>query len=130
MTVAHSLTIAVPGRAHTASESKRAVLFIGNFLSSTVGNRAVCEELTDRLAASGWSILTTSSRPGRVARLADIVGSVWRHRSRYEAAHIDVYSGPAFFWAEAAALALRRLGKPYLLTLHGGALPEFARRWP
>jgi len=25
---------------------------------------------------------------------------------------------------------LRRLGKPYMVTLHGGNLPHFARRWP
>ena len=43
---------------------------------------------------------------------------------------IDVYSGAAFFWAEAVAFALRRLGKPYVLTLHGGGLPRFARDWP
>jgi glycosyltransferase involved in cell wall biosynthesis len=107
-----------------------AILFIGNFLSSSVGNRAVCEELTARLSASGWSILTTSSRPGRVARLADMLAAVWRHRSAYDAAHIDLYSGPSFVWAEAAAFALERLRKPFVLTLHGGALPEFARRWP
>jgi glycosyltransferase involved in cell wall biosynthesis len=108
----------------------RSVLFIGNFLSSTVGNRAVCEELSDRLAASGWRVLRSSSRPGRVARMADMLAAVWRHRRSYEVAHIDVYSGPSFLWAEAAAFALTRLGKPYVLTLHGGALPEFARRWP
>jgi glycosyltransferase involved in cell wall biosynthesis len=106
------------------------ILLIGNFLSSTVGNRAVCEELAERLAASGWSVFTASSRPGRAARMADMLTAVWRHRHHYAAAHIDIYSGPAFFWAEAAAFALRRLGKPYVLTLHGGDLPEFAHRWP
>jgi L-malate glycosyltransferase len=106
------------------------VLFIGNFLSSTVGNRAVCEELSDRLAASGWSVLTASSRPGRIARMADMLAAVWCRRGAFDVAHIDVYSGPSFVWAEAAAFGLRRLGKPFVLTLHGGALPEFARRWP
>jgi glycosyltransferase involved in cell wall biosynthesis len=107
-----------------------AVLFVGNFLSASVGNRAVCEELSDRLAGSGWRVLTTSSRPGRVARMADMLAAVWRYRRVFDVAHIDVYSGPSFVWAEAAAFALGTLGKPYILTLHGGALPEFARRWP
>src|SRR2546430_1648488 len=102
------------------------LLLIGNFLSASIGTRGVCEELAGRLAAPGWSILTTSSKPGRVARLADMLATVWNRRRDYDAAQVDVYSGAAFFWAEAVAFALRRAGKPYVLTLHGGALPDFA----
>jgi len=106
------------------------VLLIGNFLSASVGNRGVCEELAERLRDGGWTVLTASSRPGRVARLTDMLATIWSRRREYEAAQVDVYSGPSFLWAEAAAWTLRRAGKPYALTLHGGALPKFARRWP
>lgn len=106
------------------------VLLIGNFLSASVGNRGVCEDLAERLRAAGWGVLTASSRRGRAARLADMLATIWTRRRDYDAANLDVYSGLAFAWAEAAAWALRRVGKPYALTLHGGALPEFARRWP
>jgi glycosyltransferase involved in cell wall biosynthesis len=41
-----------------------------------------------------------------------------------------VFSGAAFLWAELACGILRRLGKPFILTLHGGSLPEFARKNP
>ena len=103
------------------------VLLVGNYLSSSVGVRGVCEELADRLAASGWDVLRASSRPGRLARLADMLATTWTHRHDYDLAHVDVYSGPAFFLAEAVAFALRRAHKPYALTLHGGGLPQFAR---
>jgi glycosyltransferase involved in cell wall biosynthesis len=106
------------------------VLLVGNFLSASVGNRGVCEDLADRLRGAGWNVLTTSRRRGRAARLADMLATVWRRRREYDVANVDVYSGPAFFWAEAVTWALRRLGKPYTLTLHGGALPGFAARWP
>ena len=106
------------------------VLLVGNFLSGSVGNRGVCEDLAERLRGAGWGVLTTSRRRGRAARLADMLATAWRRRREYDAAHVDVYSGPAFFWAEAAAWTLRRAGKPYLLTLHGGALPKFAARQP
>ncbi len=106
------------------------VLLIGNFLSGSVGNRGVCEDLAERLRGVGWNVLTASSRRGRAARLADMLGTIWKRRRDYDAAHLDVFSGPAFVWAEAAAWALGRAGKPYALTLHGGALPQFARRWP
>lgn len=54
----------------------------------------------------------------------------WTLRHRYDVAQVDVFSGPAFAWAEAACWTLRRAGKPYVLTLHGGNLPAFLRRWP
>jgi glycosyltransferase involved in cell wall biosynthesis len=106
------------------------VLLAGNFLSASIGNRSVCEDLADRLRGAGWSVLTTSRQHGRVVRLADMLATVWRRRRDYDVANVDVYSGLSFFWAEAVAWTLRRLGKPYVLTLHGGALPSFAARWP
>jgi glycosyltransferase involved in cell wall biosynthesis len=53
-----------------------------------------------------------------------------RRRADFERAVVDVFSGTAFLWAEAACLVLRLSGKPYVLALHGGGLPEFSRRWP
>ncbi|MGA7731702.1 MAG: glycosyltransferase family 4 protein [Chloroflexia bacterium] len=103
---------------------------VGNFLSSSTGVRGVCEELAGRLSAAGWQVLTTSDRQGRIARLLDMLASVWRHRHRYAVAQVDVYSGPAFLWARAVCRLLRQLGKPYVLTLHGGNLPAFSRRHP
>ncbi|MCB1036113.1 MAG: glycosyltransferase family 4 protein [Acidobacteria bacterium] len=106
------------------------VLIVGNFLSRRVSTRAVCEELADRLTAAGWQVLRTSDRPGRLPRLVGMQRSIWRFRHRFDVAQVDVFSGAAFVWAEAAAWSLGRLGKPFVLTLHGGLLPEFGRRWP
>jgi glycosyltransferase involved in cell wall biosynthesis len=106
------------------------VLIIGNFLSSSFGTRGVCEDLAPRLATAGWTVLTTSDRPGRIARLRDMVGTAWSLRHAYAVAQVDVYSGPAFMWAEAVCMALRLAHKPYVLTLHGGDLSRFAERWP
>lgn len=103
------------------------VLLVGNFLSAARGTRGVCEDLALGLKAAGWSVITTSSRPGRVARLADFLLTVWRHRNRYQVAQVDVYSGPSFLWAEWVCRALRMARKPYILTLHGGNLPAFAQ---
>lgn len=51
-------------------------------------------------------------------------------RSTYQLAEIDVFSGPAFTWAEFNARLLHRLHKPFILTLHGGNLPSFAQKHP
>jgi glycosyltransferase involved in cell wall biosynthesis len=106
------------------------LLFVGNFLSSAGSNRTYCEELSDRLQARGRNVVRTSSRPGRLARLADMMSVTWRSRRRYAVAHVDVFSGAAFVWAEAVCFELRRLGKPHVLTLRGGNLPTFARQYP
>ena len=111
-------------------ESGQRILMVGNFLSSSLGLRFVCEDLATQLAACGWSVLTTSNRPGRASRLLDMISTVWHRRREYDVAHVDVYSGLAFFWAEMVCWLLHRLGKPYVVTLRGGNLPVFARCWP
>lgn len=106
------------------------VLLVGNFLSATRANRSVGEELAARLAGAGWSVRTTSSEPRRLPRLADMMRTAWSARREYDVAQVDVFSGAAFCWAESVCAVLRRAHKPYVLTLHGGNLPDFARRWP
>jgi len=114
-----------PGR-----HPRPSVLMIGNFLSPSTSIRFVCEDLAERFSSDGWTVITASSRAWRPARLADMLATAWARRREYRSAQIDVYSGSAFLWAESAAALLRSMGKPHVLTLHGGNLPAFARRWP
>src|SRR4051812_7377793 len=113
-----------------STSAKVDVLLVGNFLSAAGGSRGVCEELAMRLPDADCAVVTTSSRRARLPRLVDMVSTVWRQRRRYAVAHVDVFSGPAFFWAEAVCAALAVAGKPYILTMHGGSLPRFASRRP
>ena len=106
------------------------LLLVGNFLSNAGRNRCVSEDLALQLTRGGWNVLTTSHKPARWARLFDTLSTIWNARHSYDLAHVEVYSGWAFYLAEAACWMLRRAGKPYLLTLHGGNLPTFAQRWP
>lgn len=106
------------------------VLLVGNHLAGGVAARTVGGELARRLAEAGWQVFTTSSAHARLLRLGDMVATVWRRRREYAVAQVDVYSGPAFVWAEVVSRELTVLGKPFVLTLHGGNLPIFADRWP
>jgi glycosyltransferase involved in cell wall biosynthesis len=106
------------------------ILIVGNFLSQNTGLRTVCEDFARLLVKSSWSVITTSNKICRVSRLLDMVITVWRHRTEYELACVDTYSGSAFVWAECVCFLLQWLGKPYILILHGGDLPKFAGRWP
>jgi len=108
----------------------RSVLIIGNFLSGSGGSRGVCEDLAERLENGGWQVVSASRKRPKLFRLVDMVSATVRHRNEYAVAQLDVYSGPAFVWAETVCWTLRRLGKPYVLTLHGGDLPKFTARWP
>ena len=108
----------------------RQVLLVGNFLSSTSGNYNVCEDLATRLTYLGWSVIATSKKQGRFGRVSDMIATTWRRREEYAVAQVDVYSGYAFLWAEVICWVLRRARKPYILTLRGGNLPLFAKRWP
>src|SRR5688572_22512433 len=111
-------------------EDQHAVLMIGNFLSSSGMNRTINEDLAEALCKTGRNILTTSNKPGRIFRLVDMITTIVQRRKDYEIALVDVYSGKAFIWAEVCCIMLKALKKPYILNLHGGSLPSFARRWP
>ena len=104
-------------------------MLIGNFLAYK-GVTSPTEEIARHLKASGWKVVYASSKTARLARLVDMIKTTWGHRHDYKSAHVDVYSGAAFLWAEIVCRLLRVLGKPFTLTLHGGNLPAFSRRWP
>jgi glycosyltransferase involved in cell wall biosynthesis len=108
----------------------KTVILIGNFLSHAGVSRSICEDLAVRLHEQGWQVITTSHKLKRIPRFFDILATIWKYRHKYQIAHIDTYSGPAFIWAEASVWLLNALQKPVILTLHGGNLPQFAERWP
>ena len=102
------------------------VLMVGNLLSGSVGTRRDRKRWRRGWPARGWRVWTTSTEKARLPRLVDMLRSCWRLRDRYDVAQVDVFSGPAFLWAEAVCALLRRLGKPHVLALRGGNLPAFA----
>lgn len=53
-----------------------------------------------------------------------------RHVRRASVAHIPVFSGRAFVWADVASRLIAAAGTPLVLSLHGGNLPILARRRP
>jgi glycosyltransferase involved in cell wall biosynthesis len=104
------------------------ILLVGNFLSGHDGRRTYSEDLALRLEGAGARVVRASGWYARPLRLADMVGTALGGRGGYRVAVVDVYSGQAFWWAEAAARAVKLRGRPVVLALHGGRLPEFAER--
>jgi glycosyltransferase involved in cell wall biosynthesis len=105
------------------------ILVVGNFLSGVTGIRGVCEDLAGSLGENGWRIIGTSSRKNRFFRVMDMVTTTWNFHKSYSVAIVEVYSGLAFLWAKLVCSVLRIKGKPFVLILHGGNLPAFAKKW-
>lgn len=105
------------------------VLFVANFLRRGASYSASAE-LAAKLAQRGWKFTSTSHYANKVLRLADMLFTCIRARGRYNVANVSVFSGNAFVWAELTTSLLVKLGKPVVLTLHGGNLPQFASRYP
>lgn len=103
------------------------VLLVGNFSSSS---NCLGLDLADRLTGKGWDVLVASRADSGIGRCADMGATILREQRRYQLAQVDVYSGQAFRWAEMSCAMLRRLNKPYILSLHGGGLPGFGSREP
>jgi glycosyltransferase involved in cell wall biosynthesis len=106
-------------------QNRPALLIAGNFLSSKTGTRGMCEDLSDQLEASGYSVIRTSSIKNRILRLMDFLWTAFTRRNHYDRAIVELYSGLAFEWARILGAFLRLLGKPFILVLHGGKLWEF-----
>ena len=109
---------------------KPSLLLVGNFLSPQGGNLTIAEELAQHLEGSGYFIIITSTTRSRFLRLLGMIFTAFFKRTGYQIALISVFSGPAFLWAETVSRLLDLLRKPYILSLHGGDLPAFGRRWP
>lgn len=113
-----------------AAELRPRILFVGAFVARSAGSRAASLLIADELEERGWTTLRTSDSHSRARRLVEMVRTVLSQRDRYDIAHVDLFSGKAFVWAEIVCAALRWIGRPYVLTLRGGGLPDFAARHP
>ncbi|HEX2748758.1 MAG TPA: glycosyltransferase [Verrucomicrobiales bacterium] len=112
------------------SATPNSVLFVGAYPRPAPLERFVSGDLAGRLVSRAWKVRVTSRQTGRLGRLAAIVWGAWRGGSRCDIACVDVFSGAAFTWAQAACVLLRWARKPYVITLHGGNLPDFGNRHP
>jgi glycosyltransferase involved in cell wall biosynthesis len=119
---------ATVGRLH--HQLRPRVLMVGTHPAPHVGSRSVGEGLAEGLRQRGFDVRVTSRLRFRTLRVADMLVTAWAYRHTYDVAQVDVYSGAAFRWAEWVTRLMRAIGKPYVLTLHGGNLPEFAKKQP
>lgn len=104
------------------------LLFVGSFLSSSNGTIGPSEQIIRFLRNRGFYIHSTSVIILKWTRLVNILENILFGTRNIKLLHIDVFSGNAFYFAYISALAGRAVRKKYIITLHGGKLPEFYRR--
>lgn len=106
------------------------LLMVSAFLSHKDGSHSVAGDLADRLRGEAEGIICVSSyRSGLLRSLHIAATTLWRRRE-YDVAIVGLYSGRAFLWGEMVSTLLEKLDCPFALSLHGGALPEFAASHP
>lgn len=107
------------------------ILWVGPMLGKNPGWVTTQGEiLADLFAREGYGSLITSSIPARFPRLADTLYSIFTWRRQYDLAVLNVFSGPAFWITELSSRLLKQLGKPMIMVLRGGNLPEYAQVHP
>jgi glycosyltransferase involved in cell wall biosynthesis len=105
--------------------------FVGPLTGGTPGKVITQGEiLAQAFARAGYPVLGVSTRPNRLARLLDIAWTLWVQRGEIDVQILQVYSGASFVIADLASALGKRLGQKLVCVLHGGNLPEFARRHP
>ena len=104
---------------------------IGNILGRNPGHITTQGQiLGDLLLKEGYAVVMASSKLNRALRLLDIVRTMVRYRNETDILVTEVYSGKNFFVAYVVSHLSRILRVPAVFVLHGGNLPDLARRHP
>jgi glycosyltransferase involved in cell wall biosynthesis len=86
--------------------------------------------LADRLAGTGYPVITSSSCRNKISRLVDILKTLFVNRHQIDIQVLQVYSGLSFITTDLASLLGKKLGHKLIFHIHGGAFPEFVTRYP
>ena len=101
------------------------LLFIGSFLSSSKGTLGPSEQISRELRNLRYYVHLTSVISSKRKRLMNMIVNILFGTRNIKFLHIDVFSGNGFYYSILCALFGRLRRKKYILTLHGGMLPEF-----
>lgn len=88
------------------------------------------EILADALGRHGYTVHTASGATNRYRRLVEIAATVVRRRRATDVLLVQTFSGPSFVVEDVASRLGRLCGVRIVFHLHGGAMPQFMRRFP
>lgn len=109
----------------------RRLLFVGNMLGRNPGHiTSQGQIVADLFVSEGFEATIVSSKINRAARLFDVVRTIIKNRRKTDLIVLEIYSGWYMFLAAITSELAARLKIPVIAVLHGGNLPDFARRHP
>jgi len=103
---------------------RKNLLYIGNKLAVHGKNPTAVDELSTKLEAEGYGVVTASSKQNKIFRLLDMVYTTVQNRNRVDLVLIDTYSTQNYYYAVIIATLCRFFKLPYIPILHGGNLPN------
>lgn len=107
------------------------ICFVGYMVGRRPGRVTSQGLIVSRLLEqAGYLVTCVSSVPNRVLRMLDTVSTLLLRLGSTDVVVVETYSGLSFVLADVASCIARWFGRPVILVLHGGALPEFTARFP
>jgi glycosyltransferase involved in cell wall biosynthesis len=88
------------------------------------------EKLAELFIGMGYPVYAVSTALNRYVRLADIIKTLVVKGRHIDVLVIHIYSGPSFVVEDIASWIGRRFNVPIVMSLHGGAMPEFMAHFP
>lgn len=110
---------------------KLRVGFFGNLLGRNPGTVTTQGQVVaDLFADEGVRVVSASSSKNRLKRLLEIAGSIIANRRNIDICVLEIYSELYMVLADIASRLCRLFNIKLISVLHGGKLPEFAKRYP
>lgn len=103
----------------------RRICIVGPMLESSGYAKTQGEVLADALEESGFKVFRKSKYPNRIIRFLDTIFFLLVRWRLYDIVIVQVYGGLSFIMEDVASWLANVLKKKVIMTLHGGALPEF-----
>jgi glycosyltransferase involved in cell wall biosynthesis len=107
------------------------LLIVGPLLGINPGYiTTIGDQYLEMFREAGYPTVGASHSTNRYLRLLDIASTIGRLRSGVDILSIVVYGGPSFVVEDVASALGRACGLPIVMSLHGGAMPQFMARFP
>ena len=121
----------IPVKISTTQFAKPRLAILGPLLGVNPGRVTSQGEILARLLQQdGYSVRTASSALNRYKRLAEIVWELISHHRDVDCLCLQTYTGLSFVVEDLASRFAKLYDKRVIMHLHGGAMPDFVRRYP